>query len=206
MIIGFDIDGILTECGCELNYDDKNKNVWKHFFENYLNREIIRTGNSYDFSKAYNLSKKEMIDFFENEMINIIPKFKVNRNIKTIIDTIYYNNIPDNIYIITARDNNKEIINATKEWLKINNIKYNKIFFTKNKGKLAEKLGIDFFFEDNIDHARDLKEHNIKVFMLGKYHNQPENHINHPAYKFSNNREKLMNSFFNIYMFRKLYF
>ena len=203
MKVGFDIDGILTECGCDLNYSKENKQVWKFFFEEYLGRKIKRTGNSYNFSKAYDISKKEMINFFEDKMTSIIPKFKINQEIKSIIDFINQNNVTDKVYIITARDNKKEIRKTTIQWLQKNNVKYHEIFFTKNKGEKAKKLGIEVFFEDNIDHARDLKNHNIKVFMLGKYHNQTQNHKNHPAYKFYNNSEKLADSFYNIYDFRK---
>jgi len=202
MIIGFDIDGILTQDGCEVeNYNNNNKKIWKYFLEDYLGKKLERQNNSYNFAKAYGFPTKEMIKFFEEEMSNIIPKFKVNQEIKYIINKLYEDG--NTIYLITARDNKKEIKNATIKWLKDNNIKYHEIYFLKEKGQKAKELGIEWFFEDHIKNAEDLQKNNIKVFMLGKYHNQPKDHKNHPALIFKNNSKEMVNAFFNLYKHKK---
>jgi len=199
MIIGFDIDGILTKDGCGLEYNNNNKKIWKCFFENYLNRRLIRINNSYNFSKAYGFPEQKMFDFFNKEMVRVIPKFKINKDMQKLNNIVFSEDPNNRVYIITARENNEEIKKETINWLKKNKIKYDNIFFTKEKGKKAKELNIEFFFEDNIENANDLKTNGVKVFMLGKYHNQPQNHIDHPAFKFNNNSYDLMWDFLEIY-------
>ena len=190
MNVGFDIDGILTKDGCGIKKEKEVKD-WKYFLENYLNKKLNRNNNSYNFAEAYDFKEEKLINFFNNEMVNIIPKFTFNKSMLNIANFILDKNQDNNIYIITARENRKDIKRATIKWLNKHQFPYHNIYFSKQKGKLAKGLNIKYFFEDNIEHARKLSQKGIKICMLGKYHNQPFNNPNHPAFLFENDSNRL---------------
>jgi len=79
------------------------------------------------------------------------------------------------LYFITARPAFKKIEEITKEWLKKHKFPFNGDNLYMNaqqKGKVARKLGIDLFFEDDPTHIDNLLEHQIPVIIVDTHYNR----------------------------------
>ena len=82
----------------------------------------------------------------------------------------------DKIYLITARwnlkDNNIEQI--TKDWLKENNVKYDKLIINaKEKLKFVKENNIEIFIDDSCRNCKDIEYNsNAKVFIMDTRVNQ----------------------------------
>lgn len=73
------------------------------------------------------------------------------------------------IFYITARPGMKNIRKITEEWLikhKFPLIKKNLFMSSQNKGKVAKKIGIDLFFEDDPKHINNLITNEIKTVTI----------------------------------------
>ena len=147
MNIGIDIDGVLT-----------NMEVWqneaaaKYMYEKY-NKSIIND-SGYDTSEIYGVSKKQdqqwWFETYEEYMKQPARKYANEITNKLAQEG-------NKIYIITARCIERDFTTMTdeimqdgiKQWLKENNIKYNKIYFSpEDKTTICKKLKLDIMIED----------------------------------------------------------
>jgi len=103
----------------------------------------------------------------------------IKKDAKKYIDRLIHDG--HNIYLISAR-NNKDHINAyknTKEWLRKNEIKYNKLIITKNhkndkhgKSKKCLENNIDIMIDDSIFICKDCLNYNIDSLLMDTPYNR----------------------------------
>ncbi len=79
------------------------------------------------------------------------------------------------VYFITARPGFDKIKSITIDWLGKHNFPYNgkNLYMnSQNKGIIAQKLGIDLFFEDDPEHINRLLEANIPTVIVDTVYNR----------------------------------
>ena len=158
MKIGIDIDGVLTDIEkWQLDYGSK------FYYENY-NRGIINP-KGYETNEIFD-SDIKCDDLF---WIKYFKEYSINVEVRTFASEVISKLIQDGyeIYIITARgsflthsinvmsiEENQQIV---KEWLKNNNIKYDKIIFSpEDKLDICTKNNIDIMIEDKVDNINKI--------------------------------------------------
>lgn len=145
MNIGIDIDGVLTneddyllEYATKFGYENNILDVLD--FNNY---ELKKFKWNKEEKKKYYKSK-----YYDNYITNERPRIFASEVIKKLKEN-------NNIYIITARykiknrTDGEEIINKTINWLKENNIKYDRIIFSSDKVKQIKGYKLDLIIEDS---------------------------------------------------------
>lgn len=154
--VGFDIDYTLT----------KDEGFYKNYIDNYLKKNNLNykyIENTKYIDKMYDWPKGEYMNFKQNEFVNLMSALPLNKNTKKFIEHLKNNNC--NIYIITGRNKNNEII--TKNWLKKHNICYKSIVFgDKYKLQACKDLKIDYFFDDNSKVVDLLNKNRIKAYLV----------------------------------------
>lgn len=154
MRIGIDIDDTITNTTTKLNeyfekfgFDKKNDD-----FCNYSDEQL----------ETYRELLEKYIDLVLDECIvkdkcvNVIDELKSKGN---------------EIYIITARSNrySKNVYEITVNYLRRNNIKFDKIFFGfENKKDICLSNKIDYMIDDNINVYSSLVETSTKPILFGK--------------------------------------
>ncbi len=149
MRIGIDIDGVLTDIeSWQLDYGSR-------YF--YLKYNInIKNYKGYETTDIFNISKKLDDEFWENYFKDYSINVNARPTASEVIDKLRKNN---EIFIITARgshlshstdvmtkEENKEIV---LNWLKNNNINYDKIIFSEeDKLEVCKENKIDLMIED----------------------------------------------------------
>ena len=161
-IIGVDIDGVITDEG------DSENNIWQKALSEYMQRDITRIRDVYNFNRAFDLSP-EVIDDFLNERLahiysNVIPLHKAKETINYLFE------IGFKIILITARD--QSFRQLTSKWLKDHGIKYTQLHHEDNKAPLAAEMNIELFIDDNQENAIQIAQKEIDVLLMDKYHNQ----------------------------------
>ncbi len=170
MRIGIDIDGVLTnveqwqiDCGS------------KYYLENY-NKTIINI-NGYDTTDIFDGSKDDDNKFwfsFIKEYINEPARKYANEVIHKL------KNEGNEIYIITARSSDlsytdittDEMRNQVKEWLKNNDICYDKLMFTpEDKVDVCINNNIDLMIEDKPENIINISKH-IPVICFNARYNE----------------------------------
>ncbi|OEF98920.1 hypothetical protein BHF71_03070 [Vulcanibacillus modesticaldus] len=79
------------------------------------------------------------------------------------------------IYYITARPGFRRIREITEQWLKKHNFPFNgdNLFMSsQDKGKIASKIGIDLFFEDDPEHIDNLLARGIPTVIVDTSYNR----------------------------------
>lgn len=79
------------------------------------------------------------------------------------------------VYFITARPGFERIRKITEEWLTKHNFPFNgkNLYMNSlNKGKIACKIGIDLFFEDDPDHINNLLAAGIPTVIMDMKYNR----------------------------------
>lgn len=162
MRIGIDIDGVLTNWEqFMLDY------ATKYCYENNL--EIKLNPNEYDEIKVLNITTEQTEKFWNLYLGNYIKKTPIRVFAKDIIDKLKHEG--NKIYIITTRDEyglSKELYGKmeelTKQWLKDNEIEYDKIFFTKgSKMQTIIEQNIDIMIDDAPENIEELSS---KILIL----------------------------------------
>ena len=149
MRIGIDIDGVLTDIErWQLDYGSR-------YF--YLKYNInIKNYKGYETTDIFNVSKKLDDEFWEKYFKDYSINVNARPTASEVIDKLRENN---EIFIITARgshlshstdvmtrEENKEIV---LNWLKNNNINYDKIIFSEeDKLEVCKENKIDLMIED----------------------------------------------------------
>lgn len=162
MRIGIDIDGVLVDL--ERFVIDYGAKFCK---ENNLPINIEL--GSYDESKMLNLTEEQTIEFWNKYIIYYASKYQAREFASEIVNKLKEEG--HEIYIITARNDYgvpreyqgkmKEIVS---EWLKDNNIGYDKIIYTEGS-KLPYCVGnyIEVMIEDS---PRNIEELSTKIPVL----------------------------------------
>ena len=162
MRIGIDIDGVLVDLErFVIDYGTK--------FCKENNLPINIELGSYDESKMLNLTEEQTIEFWNKYIIYYASKYQAREFASEIVNKLKEEG--HEIYIITARNDYgvpreyqgkmKEIVS---EWLKDNNIGYDKIIYTEGS-KLPYCVGnyIEVMIEDS---PRNIEELSTKIPVL----------------------------------------
>ena len=155
----FDLDGVLCDYD---NFFTKEFN--RKYKTNYINIEIIK-------QKAY----KQYIEFKDiYRATGYKRRIPVIRRVKNIVRYLKIKHFK--IIIISARPYKKysRIFSDTLHWLKINNIKFDALYFDEEKEvKIIKELkNISFVVEDDLKHANLISLTNKRCYLLNKYYNQ----------------------------------
>ncbi len=146
MKIGIDIDGVLTDISrFYLDYGAK------FAFENNLGK--IANPNGYEIEEILNLEEGIHKRFWKEYDEYYIKKIYTREFAPEIIKNL---KIENEIHIITARNPREE--EWTKNWLKENNIKYDKLTFTDKKLEYCKENNIDLMIEDNIENILSISK------------------------------------------------
>ena len=148
MKIGIDIDDTLTNTDLE----------FKKVMSKYVNSD-----------KGYKdkLTTLEYKIFLYN-IEEIMSKANLKEDAKDVLYEL--RNLGHKLYIITARSNkfSKNIEDITMNFIKKNNLKFDKIIFNQQKkSDIAKKLELDLMIDDNIDVYNNMKEENINCILFG---------------------------------------
>ena len=170
MNIGIDIDGVLTDlekwqldCGS------------KFAFEQY--HEVIINSEGYDIKEIFNIDRNLDNEFWKKYLFDYATKEPVRKFADEITNKLH--NDGNKLFIITARlmtDSNtpegEKMRNIVKDWLKRNNIYYDKIIFSP-EDKLEDCLNnsIDIMIEDKPDNINKISKH-IPVICFNAIYNK----------------------------------
>lgn len=162
MRIGIDIDGVLVDLErFVIDYGAK------FCMENNLPINIEL--GSYDESKMLNLTEEQTIKFWNEYIIYYASKYKAREFTSEVIRKLKEEG--HEIYIITARNDygvpreyQGKMREIVSEWLKDNNIEYDKIIYTEGS-KLPYCVGnyIEVMIEDS---PRNIEELSTKIPVL----------------------------------------
>lgn len=158
MRIGIDIDGVLIDVEkWQLDYGSK------FYFEKY-NKAIVNS-KGYETNEIFAAPQKYDDEFWTKYFIdyskNASPRSFASEVIKKLKDESY------EIYIITARgiflsnnailfEENKKLV---KEWLKNNNILYDKIIFSEeDKLDTCKENNIDIMIDDKVENINNISK------------------------------------------------
>jgi hypothetical protein len=160
--IGIDIDGVITDEG------DSESNIWHQALSEYMQRNITRKRDVYDFKRAYDLSSEVIDDFLNERLEKIYSEVSPLQKAKETINYLSENGYK--IILITARE--QCFRNLTARWLTDHNILYTELYHDDDKAPIAVEKDIDLFIEDNYENATQIVNQNINVLLMDKYHNQ----------------------------------
>lgn len=148
MIIGIDIDDTITKTSLLI------KKYLKEFDSSYDN--------------YHNLSRKKYNQFLYKYIDLICKNCQLQNGVKEAF--AYFNKMHYTIVIVTARNNkhSKNNIQNTLDYLALNNLKYDKIYFKKEKkGKILVKNGVDLFIDDKEEVLDEVSKYNISCIKFG---------------------------------------
>ena len=124
----------------------------------------------------FDWSSEEIENFICNNMDKMAEKFDLIDGAKEYINKLYEEN---EIFLITHRSNhffkNPELI--TINWLNKNDIKYDKLVFTKSNNKSPECIenGIEIMFDDEADKCKYILNAEIECFLMKTRYNENYN-------------------------------
>ena len=171
MNIGVDIDGVLT--------DIRNFQIKKG--QAFFNKELVNK-DGFTIQEMFNCTDDESKKFWTKYLLEYSIFFGARLNASKIISEYKSNN---KIFIITSRaftnENNflgKLMRYIVREWLKINNIPYDKIIYCgESKKDEIINNNINVMIEDNRDNAIELSNY-TKVILLDQEYNRDVNKEN----------------------------
>lgn len=177
-----DIDNTLTSIDLVLR-----------LMEGYFGKEKVEWQDitSYTIGEIFNITKNEDKDFWNKYSPFISKLSTVNQPVVDRINNIINDN--DNVIIVTARPEIERDI--TKEWLKRNNIKHDKLLLVGKEPKIKtiEKLELNVIIDDNPNVFKDIsiELNNNKSFLYSaKQKNKLERYIINYPYNFGLESEK----------------
>ena len=146
---------------------------------------------SYTIGEIFNITKNEDKDFWNKYSPFISKLSTVNQPVVDRINNIINDN--DNVIIVTARPEIERDI--TKEWLKRNNIKHDKLLLVGKEPKIKtiEKLELNVIIDDNPNVFKDIsiELNNNKSFLYSaKQKNKLDRYIINYPYNFGLESEK----------------
>lgn len=150
MKIGIDIDGVITDLSrFYLDYGAK------FAFEN--NIEKISNPNGYEIEEILNLEEGKHIEFWEKYDDYYTKKIYTREFASEVIKKLKEEK--NEIHLITARNPKEEQSEKwTTDWLKENNIYYDKLEFTTEKVNYCKNNNIDLMIEDSVKNILELSK------------------------------------------------
>ena len=168
MNIGIDIDdtinelhNILIEKATEFNKKEHRK------FEIKKDKWHWEEAFGWDEITAQKFARENMKDAYLNAGIK--------PNAARVINNLH--NSGNKIVIITSRSKNycDDIYKVSEEWLKKQNIQFDKLVVdTMNKALACAENDIDVFIDDHVDFCENVSKTNTKVLMFNSPYNQEE--------------------------------
>lgn len=160
MKIGIDIDGVLTDISrFYLDYGAK------YAFENNIDK--IAEPNGYEIEEILDLEKDAHIEFWKKYDEFYTKKIYTREFAAEVIARLRDDN--HEVYLITARKPQEE--KWTKDWLKENNIYYDKLEFTEEKVDYCKNNNIDLMIEDKVRNVLEISRV-IPVICLDNRYNK----------------------------------
>lgn len=185
MRIGIDIDGTIT---------DLHKEIIKYGmkYNEKINGKGIKDENAYRITEIFDWDNNECLKFkkyIQREVLNII---KPREDVCQCLENL--KSLGHDIYIITGRkkDEMKNTYKETWNWLKLNNIIFDKFLIEENnKGIACLKNKIDIYIDDSSKHLKRVFDAGIKeVYIFDNVYNQEDNHYKR-LYSFSELCDKI---------------
>lgn len=168
MKIGIDIDNVIS------NFNDILLKEYLNHDEQLRNTGIINENPDYITRGMFDWSKEENDKFYHSNIERIAKSLKTLHNCKQTIDKL--KNDKNEIYIISARDNGEysNPSEMTKNWLKENEIYYDKLILTKpyDKAKFCKENNIDIMIDDTIKNCKDIEQLGIKCLLMNTRYNK----------------------------------
>lgn len=160
-IVGFDIDGVLTD---ETLPDGSN--IWTKELETYF-EGICQVRRSYLFTEAYEITEDLVEEFMKARATDIFLRVPVREGAQVVLQRLFERGFE--IHLITARE--PKYREVTEKWLRKQQIPYHRLWFEDDKADLCQRLGIEFFVDDRWENCRDIAAVNIPVVMMNMEHN-----------------------------------
>ena len=156
MKIGIDIDGVLTD------FEKWQLDFGSKFFIKYNKNVVVPDG--YDSDTVFNVSKEIDSEFWHEYLYDYAKNEPARKFAGEVIDKLRASSYE--IYIITARyltnrndDLGKEMRNIVIDWLKNNNINYDKIIFSpEDKFEICRENNISIMIEDKVENINNLSK------------------------------------------------
>ena len=166
MNIGIDIDDTISNT-IEITLPRAKK-----YAQDFLGMDIsnINFSQAIDhmyIEKVFNLSKEQMHDFWEKNLLQLVQGVKIKDNAAKIINKL--KDEGHRIVIVTARWNecNFDAMKESEKWLKENGVMYDKLYVNADsKVEIAKNENIDLFIDDSIKNCRELSQNNIKCYLF----------------------------------------
>ena len=169
MNIGIDLDDTINNFAYQFVYYAKEYNK-----QNLINHSIKEY--EWDFDKAYGWKIEDEKNFYKTYIKDILVNVNIKENASEIINRLQEEG--NKIIIITARSIKDyiDISEITKNWLKQNNIKYDKLVLESfNKAEKCIENNIDVFIDDGIKNCNEVyKALKIPTYMFDSIYNQKE--------------------------------
>lgn len=154
MNIGIDIDGVLTD------FEQWQLDTGSKFFLKY--GKSIACPEAYDSDTVFRVSKKMDSEFWKEYLYDYAKNEPARKYAGEVIKRLQREG--NTIYIITARyltDRNDDLGNQMRkiviEWLKVNNIDYDKIIFSpEDKLNICKENNIDIMIEDKVENINSI--------------------------------------------------
>lgn len=154
MRIGIDIDGVLT------NIEQWQIDVGGKYFSKYNKSVVNRAG--YEITEIFNVSNELDEQFWNKYLYEYAMNEPARKYASEVIKKLREEG--NEIYIITARyltdkdsDNGRKMRKIVVNWLKGQNIYYDKIVFSlENKQENCKKYNIDIMIEDKVDNINKI--------------------------------------------------
>lgn len=159
-IIGFDIDGVLT--------DEKGSHHWEEELVKYFDLEIVEDDDNNRLEARYKLTEEQMIDFFKNRSHFVFPKLTMRSGANTLLQELKEAGFT--IILVTARTSKPE----TAQWLQDHQIPYD-LLIEESEEKLEPCVanGLQLFVEDTYKNAEAVSVA-MPVLLMNTDYNQVE--------------------------------
>lgn len=174
MRIGLDIDNVITDL------DDK---LLKEFLiedKKKRNSGIINPHASHIINGMFDWSKKEVDDFFAQNMQQLARELKPRRNCRKVIEKLLADG--HEIYLITHRvyPHYTEPYEVTVEWFEKHKIPYTQLIISSESDKTYEckKNKIEIMVDDRIDKCTVMTKNGINcIVMKTRYHKNEKHNL-----------------------------
>lgn len=158
-IIGFDIDGTITD-------DNTEGNIWDTELKMFFG--CARQNTSYDFRDAFGITLEQIECFYDHRAVWIYSTVPIKKGVKPVIDEL--KRLGATIYLVTARS--EEHRDVTANYLITNGISYDGLYFTEDKTKTCLSLGVELFVDDRYEICRSLTDAGIPSLLMNAFHNE----------------------------------
>lgn len=156
MKIGIDIDGVLTD------FEKWQLEVGSKFFIKYNKNIVVPDG--YDSDTVFDVSKEMDSEFWREHLYDYAKNEPARKFAGEVIDKLKKDGYE--IYIITARyltdsddELGKEMRSIVIDWLKNNNINYDKIIFSpEDKFEICRENNISIMIEDKVENINNISK------------------------------------------------